>query len=349
MRLLASDIPPINSGLENYSKGFIGSFFEADEVTMLVGYVAADAIVELKALIESHNKLTKFDLLVGMAKFDGIFQSQFDALKALNAYLVERQIGLVHIAVALPIHAKASAFIAEGKVNSAIVGSSNLSGLVQSFRQFEMDVLIEEDEASNEVLRVIDEAFNKASKPLSAVEDSLNVLENPNLVLEGVPNVERVLTSEFASKFTNTKFELPVKTESKSNLNIYFGKGRLQKGHVIPRPWYEVELIIGVEITRQDGYPQAGSDEAEFDVITDDGWRFPCQIQGQNSKNFRSRDDLKTLGKWIKERLQNSGALMVGEPVTDQTLNVYGRNTITFTKLNEPNLWFLDFARPHDK
>ncbi|MEG0161869.1 MAG: NgoFVII family restriction endonuclease, partial [Aurantimicrobium sp.] len=187
------------------------------------------------------------------------------------------------------------------------------------------------------------------SKPLSEVEDSLKILENPNLILEGVPNVERVPTNNIAEKLTETTFELLVKSEPKSNLNIYFGKGRLQKGHAIPRPWYEVELIIGVETTRQTGYPQAGTEDAEFEVITDDGWRFPCQIQGQNSKNFRSRDDLKTLGKWIKERLQNSGSLVVGEPVTEQSLLHYGRNSITFTKMDEPNLWFLDFARPNDK
>ncbi|MEG0028309.1 MAG: NgoFVII family restriction endonuclease [Aurantimicrobium sp.] len=349
MRLLASDIPPIKTGLDNYSKGFIESFFEANKVTMLVGYVAADAIVELKALIESHHKLEQFDLVVGMAKFDGLFQSQFDALKALNAYLAKRQIGLIHIAVALPIHAKASAFSDAGHIHTAIVGSSNLSGLVQSFRQFEMDVLIDEEETSKEVFRVIDDALDKASKPLSEVEDSLKILENPNLILEGVPNVERVPTNNIAEKLTETTFELLVKSEPKSNLNIYFGKGRLQKGHAIPRPWYEVELIIGVETTRQTGYPQAGTEDAEFEVITDDGWRFPCQIQGQNSKNFRSRDDLKTLGKWIKERLQNSGSLVVGEPVTEQSLLHYGRNSITFTKMDEPNLWFLDFARPNDK
>jgi hypothetical protein len=349
MKLLASDIPPINSGLENYSKGFMGSFFESDSVTMLVGYVAADAIVELKALIESHTKLKQFDLVVGMAKFDGLFQSQFDALKALNSYLSVRQIGLVHIAVALPIHAKASTFANGANIQTAIVGSSNLSGLIQGFRQFEMDVLIDEQATSKEVFQVINDAQNKASKPLSEVEDSLNILENPNLILDGVPNVERVSTSDISDKLTDTKFELLVKSEPKSNLNIYFGKGRLQKGHVIPRPWYEVELIIGVETTRQIGYPQAGTEDAEFEVITDDGWKFPCQIQGQNSKNFRSRDDLKTLGKWIKERLQNSGSLIVGEPVTEKSLKHYGRNSLTFTKMDEPNLWFLDFARPHDK
>jgi phosphatidylserine/phosphatidylglycerophosphate/cardiolipin synthase-like enzyme len=180
MRLLASDIRPLNSGLDNYSKGFIGSFFDVSEVTMLVGYVAADAIVELKALIENHEMLSKFDLVVGMAKFDGLFQSQFDALKALDELLSSRGVGKVHIAVALPIHAKASAFRRDGQVRAAIVGSSNLSGLVQNFRQFEMDVLIDDEDLSGEVEQVIADALSRASKPFSQVSDTLTIMENPN-------------------------------------------------------------------------------------------------------------------------------------------------------------------------
>lgn len=346
MRLLASDIPPLKSGLDNYSTGFISAYFDTQDVLMVVGYVAADAIVELRALIENHTELRSFNLVVGMAKFDGLFQSQVDALTSLDNLLRTKALGQVHIAVALPIHAKASVFSNSDSPVAAIVGSSNLSGLVQTFRQYELDIFIDEERIAKEVLDALEKAKDKASRPFLDVSSELKILENPNLVLDGLPHVERVTTEGVEAKFTDLSFDLLVKSEPKSNLNTFFGKGRVQKGHTIPRPWYEVELIIGVDTTRLPGYPQAGTPEADFEVITDDGWRFPCQVQGGNSKNFRSKDDLKTLGKWLKERLQNSGALTVGEPVTAATLSAYGRNTITFTKLEEPNLWFLDFARP---
>ena len=62
-----------------------------------------------------------------------------------------------------------------------------------------------------------------------------------------------------------------------SNLNAFFGKGREAKnGLVKPRHWYEVELIVPKNITEQNGYPKAKTDDAIFDVITDDGWSFKC-------------------------------------------------------------------------
>jgi hypothetical protein len=348
MKLLTSDIPPFKTGLDSYSHCFLEAFFEATRVDMVVGYVAEDAIVELQKLVENHSSLSEFKLLVGMARFDGLFQSQFDALTALDDYLIERKLGQVSIGVALPIHAKASVFSrVNGESRVAIVGSSNLSGIVDSFRQFEMDVYLDRDGLPDDVYSVVESAFSNVAKPLSEVLGELKIHENPNLVLDGVPNVTRVTTATVPSMMTTTTFSLLIKPEEKSHLNAFFGKGRIQNGHEIPRPWYEVELIIGVETTRLPGYPQTDTPSAEFDVITDDGWRFSCQVQGQNSKNFRSKDDLKTLGKWIKERLQNAGALVVGERVTPETFEKYGRDFLTFTKLEEPNLWYLDFSRPN--
>ncbi len=346
MNLLATNIPPLESSHKSYSDVFIQSFFDAHQVLMVAGYVAGDAIFELRSLIDNHSLLRSFDLIVGMAKFDGLRESQIDALTSLDEVLKSRNLGQVHLAVALPIHAKASCFSLNQNPVSAIVGSSNLSGLIQAFRQFELDVFTNNEGFAKNLHQILVRARDKASRPFVDSIGGVRILENPNLVLEGVPSVQRVSTSELESKKTDLSFELLIKPEGKSHLNACFGKGRLQNGHVIPRPWYEVELIIGVDTTRLPGYPQTGTSEANFEVITDDGWRFACQVQGGNSKNFRSKDDLKTLGKWIKERLQNAGALKIGDPVTAQTLDQYGRNTLTFTKLNEENLWYLDFSRP---
>ena len=146
---------------------------------------------------------------------------------------------------------------------------------------------------------------------------------------------------------TNISFEIPIKAtekHGKSNLNVFFGKGRMDKrGLVKPRHWYEAELIVPKEVTSKPGYPQSQTPESVFDVITDDGWKFKCKVSGDYSKNFRSENDLKILGKWLKGRLENAGALKVGEPVTEETLRKYGRYTFTLTKTTIPDLWYLDF------
>lgn len=147
---------------------------------------------------------------------------------------------------------------------------------------------------------------------------------------------------------TDVSFDIPIKgyeVSPHSNLNVFFGKGREGKnGLVKPRHWYEVELIVPKEITTRPGYPQSKTDEAVFRVITDDGWTFSCKVSGDYSKNFRSENDLKILGKWLKGRLENAGVLKVGEPVTKETLEKYGRDTFTLTKTRTKNTWFLDFG-----
>ena len=77
---------------------------------------------------------------------------------------------------------------------------------------------------------------------------------------------------------------------------------------------------------------------------TDDGWSFRCKVSGDFSKNLRTDDDLKILGKWIKGRLENAGALKAGEMCTDATLAKYGRSDIKLTKISGSNDWYLDFG-----
>jgi len=174
--------------------------------------------------------------------------------------------------------------------------------------------------------------------------------ENP--LLEGHDFVKRMTAHEMAvakNNRTSTTFDIPIKPYEESphsNLNVFFGKGRKSKNGLIKqRHWYEVELIVPKEVTSMPGYPQSKTDEAIFDVITDDGWSFSCKVSGDDSKNLRSEGDLKILGKWLKGRLENAGFLKGGEPVTSTTLRQYGRNTFTLTKLTEPNnTWFLDFG-----
>jgi hypothetical protein len=130
-------------------------------------------------------------------------------------------------------------------------------------------------------------------------------------------------------------------------LNASFGEGRRNvQGFVIPRSWYEVELIVPKQITTLPGYPKADpkGDSGAFDVITDDGWEFRCKVSGDYSKNFRSENDLKIMGKWLKGRLENAGVLEPGSRVTDETLEEYGRNTITITKMEDLDKWYLDFG-----
>ena len=130
-----------------------------------------------------------------------------------------------------------------------------------------------------------------------------------------------------------------VDRQPQSNLNTFFGKGRENKstGKVIPRDWYEVELIVDKKTSDNPIYPKG-----DFIVHTDDGLTFACQTQGANHKNFRSKDDLTILGRWIKGKLEKSGVLKQFEPVTIQTIKAYGRDYIRLYKLSNSE-YYLEF------
>jgi len=172
---------------------------------------------------------------------------------------------------------------------------------------------------------------------------------------EGVSKVDPARTAGISACKTSTEFSIPLKgvdlskprnnrDGSKSNLNCFFGRGRkTPNGRILPRPWYEVELIPGKAITSLPDYPNPNM---PFIVVTDDGWTFECQVQGgeDGKKNFRSAGDLQTLGMWIKSRMEDAGALDTGHMVTTDTIQQFGKNVIKLTKTTIDNTWFLEFG-----
>ena len=125
----------------------------------------------------------------------------------------------------------------------------------------------------------------------------------------------------------------------KSNLNTYFGKGRLNSktGIITPRPWYEIELIAETDLISQAEYPKG-----DFTAYTDDGYVIPMRTQGDNYKNIRSKDSLQIFGMWLKGKLERSGSLKRYEPVTQETFLEYGSDELVFYKINKDE-YYLEF------
>lgn len=347
MEVLFSDLAPLRvAGSKSYGAKFVENLWLAREAIMVVAYVSEDAVVELGSLISRITGLFRFDLVIGMARFDGMTFGQMAAVKKLDSQLKNAGLGGVHVVKALPVHAKVSSFKTQTG-HSAIVGSSNLSGLISSFRQFEVDVFVAESAEADLLYDFASGVRDRASVPLDAALEFVSLHQPGQAILSGVEGVEHN-DSDVETEMTTTTFLIPLKDAPRSNLNTFFGAGRLQNGREVPRSWYEVELIVTNRITRSPGYPQAGTPDAIFTVITDDGWKFECSVQGDYSKNFRSKGDLKILGKWLKSRLQAANALKPGEPVTRETFDTYGRDNLTFTKLEGERRWYLDFSVSHD-
>jgi hypothetical protein len=350
MELLQSNYPPVRTQSKSFIETFYDLLAQSESVDIAVGYITSDSLIELQKIAELNANLSSVNLTIGMHYLDNFTRVQYNAAKALNDYLLENGKGQVRLVTPFRYHGKLYSYSSENIPFAGIVGSNNLGSIVEGgSRVYETSFLIDTKNEAKAVKDFIDELNRNATSNIKDCD--IQKFNENNTVLEEHENVKKVSPQELAdclSARTSTTFEIPIKgaeKSPKSNLNVFFGDGRLDRrtGLMKPRHWYEVELIVPKNVATQPGYPVAKTPGAIFNVVTDDGWKFKCKVSGDYNKNFRSEGDLKILGKWIKGRLENAGALTVGSLVTNDTLRRYGRDTMTLTKTTIPNTWYLDF------
>lgn len=349
MEFLFSNYPPMKTGCKTFSDTFYGLIPQTSKLDIAVGYVSSDALIELQKTIELNSNIRTLNLIVGMHYFDRFTKLQYDAAMHLNDFLTSNKLGGVRLVHAFRYHGKLYSYSNDAGPFAGIIGSNNLSSIVDGgVRVYESSVLLRDAASAKQMNDFIARLMQTSTKNIAELE--IDTFNDENALLDGHEFVEKVSPQKLAAAMlakTDVAFEIPIKpyeVSPQSNLNVFFGKGRESKnGLVKPRHWYEVELIVPKSVTSQPGYPQSQTDNAVFTVITDDGWSFKCKVSGDYSKNLRSEGDLKILGKWLKGRLENAGVLTVGTPVTADTLNRYGRNSFTLTQTTMPGVWFLDF------
>lgn len=339
MDLIASKLPPVRHGHPDFFTRFGALAADADEICLTVGYVSEKSLLFLKENIES-GSIRKVTLTIGMHRFEHFTPTQYYLLKEIAELLHRSGKGAVEICTAFPFHGKLYIFRTAGQPKAALLGSSNLSGLEESKRIFELDVEIKEEGLLQQLEALQDDIRAKAADPFLAWKPEKF---KPSDLMAGVPSADAVPQEEVISirRRRGTEYRLRLKCTKKSNLNTPYGKARETKktGYLQSRGWYEFEIIVSTSILAEPGYPRLKA----FNVITDDGWRFRCKTSGTNGKNFRSEGNLKVLGRWIKGRMEETGKLKVGEFVTESHLAAYGRNYISLWSTDDPELWFLSF------
>ena len=345
MSFLFSNCKPLKTTYPTFYDAFTRAMKHADEFDIVVGYVSEDSLAELQRLVEL-NEIRRLGLTIGMHYIEKFTKAQYNAAIQLNKFLKSNHCGEVRLVTPFRFHGKLYLASSNSQPFAAIIGSNNLSSIINDNNKiYEASVLLTDSQSTSGMAQFISQLNHDATRVID--ECNIDNFADSNPVLGGQEGVETAKPSEIAAAMaalTDISFDIPIKTEPKSNLNAFFGKGREGKnGLVVPRHWYEAELIVPSTITCKPGYPQAQTESAIFDVITDDGFKFKCKVSGDYSKNLRSEGDLKILGRWLKGRMESAGALTTGEPVTEQVLQNYGRSTFTLTKTRIQNLWFLNF------
>jgi hypothetical protein len=352
MEFLYSNLPPIRTSCSAFAETFYSLIPEATRLDIAVGYITADSLAELRQTVAYNKNIETLNLLIGMHYWDKFTKLEYNAAVKLNDFLCKEERGEVRLIKPFRFHGKLYSYSNVKGAFAGIIGSNNLGSIVESrTRTYEASVLLRDQSHAESIQEFINRLSADASDNITDCQ--IDKFKERNNLLEDHEKVVQISKEDKAdaiSSLTNIKFVIPLvkngEVPQKSNLNVYFGEGRLvrNKGFVQPRHWYETELIVPNTITLLPDYPKKDTETAVFDVITDDGWRFKCKVSGDYSKNLRSEDDLKILGKWIKGRLEDSGALEIMQPVTPETFVKYGRDNFTLTKTTKPNLWYLDFG-----
>ena len=332
--LLGSKNKSISSYLDNY-------FEIATHINIATGFISNESIVTLRQLIEYRANQLSVNLFIGMNYIDGFTQLQYEAVKDLASYLKENNLGDVYVSPKALYHGKMYSFLKHDECLGSFLGSSNLSSFMGTTSDMvEVDAYFHAKEGEN-INKAIVHITNKLGEPINQAQPVETFKEPPYSLLDNCEHVKK-LNPEELSQYLKLESEpiirIPLKTHPKSNLNTYFGKGKVP-GRFSRRNYYEVEFIIPKRTPNIELLP--GKTDGNFTVITKDGFKFECSRQGDYSKNFRSAYDLSILGKWIKEKMEKCGALKIGELVTDESLKKFGKSHITLTPSKDKSFWIL--------
>lgn len=319
-------------------------FRVASSVTIASGYTSIDVLYAFRqSFIDIAKKGGVARLMLGMAFYEGLSQKKLDVVSRLNEELIKfgNKSG-VYVANGRRYHGKVYCFNRNGK-NVIYVGSSNFSASGTK-GNIECTIPILDGNQQTNILRFIEDLYSDEYAVLIH-KANITIPNRHKIVHTKVTNQWKQLKRFSPSKIDIkqlSKFIFPldrVIDKSKSNLNIYFGKGRWNRitDQILPRPWYEIELIATKDLYTQAHYPKG-----DFTAYTNDGYVIPMRTQGDHYKNIRSRQSLQLFGIWLKGKLEKNGVLKRYEPVTRDTLEEYGNDKIIFYKIEEGR-YFMDF------
>lgn len=319
-------------------------FQSCKNVSIASGYVSYDVLSMFQDefyRIASDGGVSR--LLLGMAFYEGLSKKKLELLEDMHSELLKSKNGSgIFVVYSRKYHGKIYSFGSKAAQNY-YVGSSNFSrsGLIGNL---ECTALVKDARTRNKIEKYLDYLFSDTnSKVITDVEITVPGSKEykDKIKRETLSDLERYDPDTIDKKKLKS-FDLSlarIADKEKSNLNAYFGKGRLNTatGKVNPRPWYEVEMIADRSVNSNPLYPMG-----DFLAYTDDGYIIPMKTSGDYHKNMRSKGGLQILGQWIKGKLQSAEALVPLTLITRDTLEIYGNDTIQFYKIKKGE-YYMEF------
>lgn len=307
-----------------------------------VGYCGLTAVQQAKKALLKVAAKGRVRLVLGMYRIDGSLTNKLreelcELHRALTQIPARKNDGTGVYITTVDYHGKIWCF-RQGVAQTVWVGSHNFSdeGLK---KRLEAGTRITDQQDLAKIESFIDSlcGINCAvtiDKLAPAAEDVQSY--------KGLPKY----TSLPAGKAASMEIKLRPSEQPQSSLNLCFGAGRKnQQGVYTPRPWYEIELSVPKSAQTNDVYPRPLPSEIppgkkslrkEFTAyLTHDGVTYrKASLSTYSDGNKAMGSKPRTIfGEFIKGGLESAGVLRRGEPITDEVLEAYGRDSVILTKL----------------
>lgn len=339
------------------NKDFGGDFlneFESkldvsNDVMIATGYFGVSIMEDLREKIITLSSKGSCKILIGMIFHSGVTLKQKNFLESIDNDLrnISQDNG-IYISMK-PYHGKLYQF---GKDDNKdiFIGSSNFSkeGLKS---RYECTILITDKKTKAGISTYLDDLY-QLSTTIKLKETDLRVkgkvipLSSSELIDYEIPESS---FPDISKAIGECNIKLRVDNQPRSSFNLYFETGRKNsKGLYVPRPWYEVEITTTTTEQRNTYYPESEIIEEgkparhgifyAFIKQNSKFYKIKMVVHASNGKNISSSKDSggrTTFGKIIKGRLEKVGLLKEGDVLTSEILDSYGKDTITFSKINK--------------
>lgn len=264
------------------------------------------------------------ELICGMTVNEGISLSNHRGFTHLLENDFQDRFRCSYVYRGVPIHAKLYIWCNDNNPLIAYVGSANYSQTAMVLeRQREIMIQCNPGQAMDFYNGVIDDTIfcdhNDISEHVVIYRDTQRDIvlgdEVQDFDYEGLENVTTQLLAPNGSQ--------------RSGLNW----GQRPEYNREPNQAY---IRLTADVYRTNFFPPRGT---HFTVLTDDGKVLVCSRDQDNAKAIHTPHNNSLIGEYFRNRLN----LQNGVPVLPEHLNNYGRNDVTFYKIDDET-YYMDFS-----
>lgn len=324
---------------------------KAKNITIASGYFGASQIEDSKPLfLDIVKKGGNVTLIHGMGMWEGVRKTLEKSISSLNTDLQKLSLKSgFYFYTKQRFHGKIY-FFDDDDLQTCIVGSSNFSknGVSSNLEANLLQTDKKNIALTSNFLKLLlkqSQIYNDSLLPDKGISK-----KSKSLFLDK-PKDNYVLPTDTCARPID--FEIPVRIQPRSSLNLTFGLGRKdKKGLYATRPYYEVEITIPKEYWVKPfiNFIPNQIHPAVFEVFTDNNLYFEANFKRKSQNKLDKRPLHETggdfmsspreaLGKYIKDKLISSGALEYGEAISEETLLDYGNDKLKFKKLDGNRLY----------